>query len=205
MARISSETDCSTAMLRRLYDRVIALAAGPNAASWLAVIAFAEASVFPIPPDLILIPMVLARPDRAWRLAALCTAASVAGGALGWLIGAELLRRLALPLIHLYHYDAAFAAFEARFARYGLWVILAKGLTPIPYKIVSIAAGAAHFSLATFLAASLVTRGLRFFLVAGLLRAFGDPVRHFIERRLTLVTTLAVIAILAGFLLLKFA
>jgi membrane protein YqaA with SNARE-associated domain len=192
-------------MLRRLYDRVIALAAGPNAALWLVAIAFAEASVFPIPPDLILIPMVLARPERARRLAALCTLASVAGGALGWLIGAELLRRLALPLIHLYHYDAAFAAFEARFAQYGLWVILVKGLTPIPYKIVSIAAGSAHFSLATFLAASLVTRGVRFFLVAGLLRAYGEPVRHFIERRLTLVTTVAVISILAGFLLLKFA
>ena len=191
-------------MLHRLYDRIIALAASPRAPVWLAVIAFAEASFFPIPPDLMLIPMALARPQRAWHYAAICTLASVAGGALGWLIGAELYAHVALPLIRLYHYESAFAAFQQRFAQYGLWVILIKGLTPIPYKVISIAAGAARFDLTTFLLASLATRGLRFFLVAGLLRIFGDSLRHFIEKRLTLVTTAFAVLIVLGFLALRY-
>lgn len=191
-------------MLRRLYDRMIALAASPRAPLWLAVVAFAESSFFPVPPDLMLIPMVLARPRRGWHYATICTLASVAGGALGWLIGAELYAHVARPLIHFYHYDAAFAAFQQRFAQYGLWVILVKGLTPIPYKVISIAAGAAHFDLLTFLAASLATRGLRFFMVAGLLRVFGEPLRQFIEKRLTLVTTAFAVLIVLGFVALKY-
>jgi membrane protein YqaA with SNARE-associated domain len=191
-------------MLRRFYDRVLALSASPRAPLWLFLIAFAEASIFPIPPDLLLIPMVLARPERAWRLALICTLGSVAGGALGYLIGYALFNSLALPILELYHYDAAFRAFQARFAEYGLWVILIKGLTPIPYKIVTIAAGAAAFSLPVFMAASLLTRGARFFLVAGLLRWLGPPVQHFIERRLTLVTTVVAVALVGGFLALRY-
>lgn len=192
------------AMLRQFYDRMIALAARPRAAWWLAAVAFAESSFFPVPPDLMLIPMVLARPKRAWHYATICTLASVAGGALGWLIGAELYAYIARPLIDFYHYDTAFAAFQQRFAQYGLWVILVKGLTPIPYKVISIAAGAARFDLPTFLLASLATRGLRFFLVAGLLRIFGEPLRHFIEKRLTLVTTIFAVLIVLGFVALKY-
>ena len=191
-------------MLRRLYDRVLSLSASPRAPLWLFAIAFAEASVFPIPPDLLLVPMVLARPDRAWRFAALCTLGSVAGGALGYLIGYAVFDTLALPVLRLYHYEAAFAAFQARFAEYGLWLILIKGLTPIPYKIVTIASGAAAFGFPLFMAASLLTRGARFFLVAGLLRWLGPPVQHFIERRLTLVTTLAAIALVGGFVVLRY-
>jgi len=190
-------------MLRRLYQRVIALSASRHAPWWLAAVAFAESSFFPIPPDVLLIPMALARPARAWRLAAVCTVASVAGGALGYYIGYALFNQLAAPLLHAYGYDAAFARFQDTYAKWGLWVILVKGLTPIPYKIVTIASGAAHFDFAVFMAASAVTRGLRFFLVAGLLRAFGEPVRAFIERRLTLVTSLVVAGIIGGFLLLK--
>jgi membrane protein YqaA with SNARE-associated domain len=191
-------------MLRRFYDRILALSASPNAPWWLAAIAFAEASFFPIPPDVLLIPMVLARPRRAWFLALICTLGSVAGGALGYLIGYALFDRVAAPLLAFYHYDAAFASFQARYAEYGLWVILIKGLTPIPYKIVTIASGAAAFSFPVFMAASLATRGARFFLVAGLLRVFGEPVREFIERRLTLVTSVVVISIVGGFVALKY-
>jgi membrane protein YqaA with SNARE-associated domain len=191
-------------MLHRLYQRVLALSASPRATLWLMLVAFAEASFFPIPPDALLIPMALARPERAWRFAALCTLASVAGGALGWLIGYALFNQLAMPLIHFYHYDAAFAAFQAKFAQYGLWVILIKGLTPIPYKIVTIAAGAAAFSFPVFMAASVLTRGARFFLVAGLLHWFGAPVAAFIERRLTLVTTALALGIIGGFLVLRY-
>jgi membrane protein YqaA with SNARE-associated domain len=190
-------------MLRRLYDRVLSLSASPRAGWWLAAVAFAESSFFPIPPDLLLVPMVVARPQRAWVLAAICTAASVAGGALGYLIGYWLFNELAQPLLAFYHYDAAFARFQATFAQYGLWVILVKGLTPIPYKIVTIASGAAQFSFPLFMLASLVTRGARFFLVAGLLRRFGSPVREFVERRLTLVTTVAAVMLVAGFAILR--
>jgi len=191
-------------MLNRLYQRVLALAGSRNASWWLAAVSFAESSFFPIPPDVLLVPMALARPGMAWRLASICTAASVTGGALGYAIGYFLFVQLAQPLLHAYHYDAAFAHFQATYAQWGLWVILIKGLTPIPYKIVTIASGAAHFDFAVFMAASLVTRGARFFLVAGLLRFFGDPVRVFIERRLTLVTSAFAICLVGGFLALRF-
>lgn len=192
-------------MLRRIYDRVIALAERPSAPLWLLGIAFAEASFFPLPPDVLLIPMALAAPRRAPLFAAIATLGSVAGGALGYLIGYALFAKLAQPLIHLYHYDAAFAAFQHKFAEYGVAVILIKGLTPIPYKIVTIAAGAAAFSFPLFMGASLITRGARFFLEALLLRWFGEPARHFIEDRLGLVTATIAVLILAGFIALKFA
>jgi len=190
-------------MLRRMYDSVLALAASRRAPVWLAVISFTESSFFPIPPDALLIPMCLARPDRAWRLALICTVSSVVGGAFGYLIGYALFEVLAAPVIQFYHYEAAFERFKATYDEYGLWVILIKGATPIPYKIVTIASGAASFNFGLFMLASIATRGARFFLVAGLLRLYGEPVREFIERRLTLVTTLGVVGIVGGFLALK--
>lgn len=190
-------------MLRRLYDRVLALSASRRAPWWLAIVSFAESSFFPIPPDALLVPMIIARPERAYRLAALCTASSVAGGLLGYFIGYALYDQLAAPLIRFYHYEAAAQAFIQRFNDWGLWVILIKGLTPIPYKIVTITSGLTHFNLAVFLAASVVTRGARFFLLAWLLRRFGAPIRDWIERRLTLVTSLTAAGIVGGFLILK--
>ncbi len=191
-------------MLRRSYNRVIALAATRAAPWWLFGLAFAEASFFPIPPDAMLVPMALAQPPRAWRLALICTLGSVIGGAFGYLIGYALFDQLAQPLLHAYHYEAAFQTFKDRYAEYGLWVILIKGLTPIPYKIVTIASGAASFNFPLFMAASVVTRGARFFIVAGLLRRFGEPVRDFIERRLTLVTSLVAIGVVGGFVILRY-
>jgi membrane protein YqaA with SNARE-associated domain len=191
-------------MLRRLYARVMALAASSNAGWWLAAIAFAEASFFPIPPDALLVPMALARPRSAWRYAAVCTVASVVGGALGYLIGYAVFDQVAQPILLVYGYGAAYAAFQARFQEYGLWIILVKGLTPIPYKIVTIAAGAARFDFGLFMAASVLTRGARFFLVATLLHFFGDSVRTFIERWLTLVTSALAVGVVGGFLALKF-
>jgi len=191
-------------MLQRLYQRILALSASRHAPWWLAAISFAEASFFPIPPDVLLIPMALARPERAWRLALICTVGSVAGGALGYLIGYALFDQLAAPLLHAYHYDAAFAHFQETYAKWGLWVILVKGLTPIPYKIVTIASGAAKFDFPLFMLASLITRGARFFLVATLLYFFGDSVRVFIERRLTLVTSAVAISVVGGFLVLRY-
>ncbi len=191
-------------MLRRLYLHTLALAASPRAPWWLAAIAFVEASCFPIPPDALLIPMALARPDRAWRLALVCTLGSVAGGALGYAIGYFVFDRLMnLPLAHVLFGPDPLGSFRAWYARWGLAVILIKGLTPIPYKIVTIASGAAHFDFAVFMVASVVTRGARFFAVAALLRFFGTPVRDFIERRLTLVTSLLAAGVVGGFLILR--
>ena len=189
-------------MLKRFYDRVIALAGHRHAGWWLVAVAFAEASFFPIPPDALLVAMGIARPRRVWVYAILATIGSVAGGALGYYIGYAVFDRLAQPIIHFYHMDHAFQAFQAKFTRYGLYVILIKGLTPIPYKIVTIAAGAARFNFALFMAASLVTRGGRFFLVAAIIRLFGEAARDFIERRLMLVTSLLAIGIIGGFLIL---
>ena len=191
-------------MLRRLYDKVIALSASRHAPWWLAVISFAEASFFPIPPDVLLIPMVLALRQRAWMLALVCTIASVAGGALGYFIGYALFEVLATPLLHAYHYEAAFARFKDSYAEYGLWVILLKGVTPIPYKIVTIASGAASFNFWVFMAASVATRGARFFLVAALLYFFGPPMRAFIEKRLGLVLLGVLGGIIFGFVVLRF-
>ncbi len=190
-------------MLRNLYNRVLALAASPRAPLWLAVVAFAESSFFPIPPDALLIPMALAQPRRAWHFALICTVASIFGGMLGYLIGASLYDTVAAPILRLYHYEDAYNRFKDTFTTYGLEIILLKGLTPIPYKIVTIAAGAAKFDFTTFVFASIVTRGMRFFMVATLLHFFGDKVRHFIETRLTLVTTALAVGIIGGFLVLK--
>jgi len=191
-------------MLRRIYARVLGLAGSPHAGWWLAAISFAESSVFPIPPDALLVPMALARPERAMRLAAICTVASVAGGLLGYLIGYALFDLLARPLLAFYHYSDAFDAFRARFAANGVYLILLKGLLPIPFKIVTIASGVAEVNLAAFTAACLVTRGARFFLVAALIRRFGDPVRSFIEQRLVLVTSIAALFVVLGFVALRY-
>jgi membrane protein YqaA with SNARE-associated domain len=190
-------------MLRDVYHRTLALAASPRAGWWLAVIAFAEASFFPIPPDVLLIPMALARPRRAWTFALICTVASVCGGALGYFIGYAVFDQLARPLIELYGYGGKFAAFQAMYAQWGLWVILIKGLTPIPYKIVTIASGAARFNFWLFMLASAISRGARFFIVATLLHFWGEAVKDFIERRLTLVTTGVAVAVVGGFVALK--
>ncbi len=191
-------------MLHRLYARLIDLSATRAAPLWLFGISFAEASFFPLPPDLLLIPMILARPRRAWWLAGICTTGSVAGAALGYWIGAALLDRVALPLLHLLHAEAQYRAVLALYARYGFEAILIKGLTPIPFKLVTIAAGAAHLALGPFFLACAISRGARFFLVEAVpLRLFGDRARLFIEQRLTQVTWLLLGAMVAGVVLLR--
>lgn len=186
-------------MLRRLYDWVMRAAESPQALKWLAAVSFAESSFFPIPPDAMIVPMVLAQPRRAWVIAAVCTVASVIGGFFGYAIGYYLFEAIGRPIVEFYGYQAAFDKFRDEFQHWGLWIILIKGLTPIPYKIVTIASGVAHFDLLVFGFASLATRAARFFLVAALLRFFGPPIRTFIEKYLTWVTTGFVLLIVAGF------
>ncbi len=191
-------------MLRRLYDWTFALAGRPQAERALAAVSFAESSFFPVPPDAMLIPMVLARPDRAWRIAFVCTAASVLGGFAGYAIGHFLYEGVGRPIIEFYGLAEDAAALTTAYNEWGLWIILVKGLTPIPFKLVTIASGAARFDLLVFAAASLVTRGVHFFLLAALLRRFGPPIRAFIERYLTLVTTALVLAVAGGFVAVRY-
>jgi len=191
-------------MIRRLYDWIMRLAAGPNAERALFAVSFAEASFFPIPPDVMLIPMCLAERGRALRFAAICTVASVLGGLLGYAIGYYLVESLGRWLLTLYGQAAALEVFREKFAEIGLWFILIKGLTPIPYKVVTIAAGAAQFSLSLFIGASILTRGVRFFAVALLLWKFGEPIRTFVEKRLTLLATIAVVVIIGGFVAVRY-
>jgi membrane protein YqaA with SNARE-associated domain len=190
-------------MLRALYDKTMRLAAHPKAVWWLAFISFLESSIFPIPPDVLLIPLILADRRRAFWYAGVCTVSSVVGGWVGYAIGYELFELVGQRVIDFYHLNDSFAAFRDTFNEYGLWIILGKGATPFPYKLITITAGLTHFDFATFTIASILTRGVRFYLLAVLLWYFGEPIRHFIERYLTWVTLGALVLIVGGFLLLK--
>lgn len=169
-------------MLRHLYDRIVALAATRYAMAALVVVAFVEASVFPIPPDVVMIPMILARPRRAWRIAAVAMAASVAGGMAGYAIGWGLFESVGRPVLAFYGKEALFSDFAARYNAWGAWAVLVAGVTPFPYKVITILSGSTGLSLPVFIVASLVARGLRFFVLAALLWRFGAPIRAFVER-----------------------
>lgn len=186
-------------MLRRLYDWTLSLAATPHALWALAAVSFIESSVFPIPPDALLIPMVIAAPHRAWLIAGVCTVASVLGGGFGYLIGWGLFEEVGRPVLAFYGMEDKFAAFADNYNQYGLWWVLIAGFTPFPYKVITILSGATGLNFTLFMAASLVARGLRFFIVAGLLWKFGPAIRDFIERRLGLVFSLGMAALVGGF------
>jgi membrane protein YqaA with SNARE-associated domain len=192
-------------MLRRLYDKVIALSESRHALTTLAVASFAESSFFPIPPDVVLVPMALAQPQKARLYALVCTIASVLGGLVGYAIGALLFDTVGKWLISAYGYGEGIDAFRAAYAKWGAWIILIKGMTPIPYKIVTIASGFAGYNLLAFFVLSIITRGARFFLEAELLRYYGEPIRGFVEKRLTLVTTGFLAVLVGGFFIAKYA
>jgi membrane protein YqaA with SNARE-associated domain len=185
-------------MLRRLYDWCVAAADKPHATWLLGTVSFAESSFFPVPPDAMLIPMALARPDKAWFYATVCTLASVAGGVLGYLIGAWLYDSVGLWLIGLYGYGSKVEAFREAYAHWGSLVILIKGLTPIPYKLVTITSGFAGYNFLLFVVLSLVTRGIRFYALAFLLNRYGDRARAIIEERLTFWATSFAVVLVAG-------
>jgi membrane protein YqaA with SNARE-associated domain len=185
-------------MLRRLYDWCINAAGQPHASWILGAISFAESSFFPVPPDVMLIPMSLARPDKAWYYATLCTLTSVAGGLLGYFIGSALYDSVGHWLIQLYGYGDKVEAFREAYATYGTWIILLKGVTPIPYKIVTITSGFAGYNIYLFVLLSIVARGLRFFVEAFLLNRYGPQARAIIEERLGLWATLAAVAVVVG-------
>lgn len=186
-------------MLRRIYDWTMDLAEKPNAMRWLAALAFAESSFFPIPPDVLIIPMVLASPSRAWRIAAVATIASALGGLAGYAIGLFLFEALGQPILDFYGYFDKFERFQQWYREWGGWIVFAGGFSPIPYKVVTIASGSVNLDLATFTAASVISRGARFLLVAALLWKFGPPIRAFIERWLGPLTLAFVVLLVLGF------
>ncbi|KMK67033.1 YqaA family protein [Puniceibacterium sp. IMCC21224] len=191
-------------MLRRLYNRTLAMSDHPQALWVLAFVAFIESSVFPIPPDVLMIPMILARPSRAWLIATVAMVASVLGGLLGYAIGYFFYEQIGAPILTAMGKGDAMAEFGTRFNDLGFWAVLTAGVTPFPFKVITIMSGWTAMPLATFVATSILARGLRFFVVAALLRAFGDPVRDFIERRLGLVFTLFVLILVGGFFLVRY-
>ena len=190
--------------MRKLYDWTLRMADHHNALWALAVISFIEASVFPIPPDLLMIPMIIARPQRAWLIAMVATVSSVLGGLLGYAIGALAFETLGQPILSAMGKADAMAEFNQTFVDAGFWAVLGAGVTPFPFKVITIMSGWTGMPLLTFVVTSILARGLRFFVVAGLLWYFGAPVRTFIEKRLGLVFTVFFIVLIAGFVLIRY-
>ncbi|MEO0912110.1 MAG: YqaA family protein [Pseudomonadota bacterium] len=186
-------------MLRGLYDWTLRLAAHPQALLALAIVSFIESSVFPIPPHVMLLPMVLARPDRAWVIAGVCAAASVAGGAFGYWIGAELFESVGRPVLEFYGKMEKFDIFKEQFNAVGAWAVLFAGITPFPYKVITITSGATGLDFGVFMISSIIARGFIFFAMAALLWKFGPPIREFIEKRFGLVVTVVFGLLIAGF------
>jgi membrane protein YqaA with SNARE-associated domain len=191
-------------MFRRLYDWTLAQAARPSAPYALGTVSFAESSFFPVPPDVMLVPMALARPDRSWRYAAIATVTSVLGGVLGYAIGALLYDSVGAWLFSFYRLETGAEAFRAAYAAHGHWVILLKGLTPIPYKLVTITSGFAGYDLFWFVVLSVITRGLRFFVLAALLQRFGATIKDVLDRHLNVVAAVFLAALVLGFVAFRY-
>ena len=190
-------------MLRDLYNWTLSLARHKRATQALAAVSFTESSFFPIPPDIMLIPMIIAERTKAWFYGSVTTIASVIGGMFGYAIGFFLFEAIGKPLLDIYGYTEKFAAFAGNYNDYGAWIVFIAGVTPIPYKVVTIASGAVGLNILTFILASVVARGLRFFAISALLYFFGAPIRDFIEKHLSLVFTLFCVLLVGGFVVLK--
>jgi membrane protein YqaA with SNARE-associated domain len=191
-------------MMRRLYDLMMRMAGHAKAPQALFLVSFIESSVFPIPPDVMLIPMILANRAKAWIYATICTVGSVIGGLAGYAIGYYLLEFIGKPVINFYGLSAKFQESAEMFNAWGPWILIAKGWTPFPYKVLTIASGAFHMALVPFILASIVARAMRFYLVAALLYWFGEPIRDFIEHRMALVTTAFLVLLIGGFVAIKY-
>ena len=191
-------------MLRGLYNWTMGLAGHRHALWALAIVSFAESSIFPIPPDVLMIPMILARPNRAFLIASVCLIASVLGGIAGYAIGALFYDQIGAPILAVLGKADAMAEFNTRFNDLGFWPVLIAGLTPFPYKVITIMSGWTGLPLGTFIVTSIIARGIRFFVIAALLRQFGAPLRDFIERRLGLMFTLFIVILLGGFYAVRF-
>lgn len=190
-------------MLQRLYNWTMELALRPQALLILGLVSFAESSFFPIPPDIILIPMVLAARDQAWKIATLCTVASVLGGLAGYGIGYGLFETVGLPVLEFYHAVEKFEAVKELYNEHGVLIVFSAGFSPIPYKLFTIASGVAQMDVTSFAITSFIGRGARFFLIAALLWKYGEPIRIFIEKHLGKLSLAFVVLLLGGFALIK--
>ncbi|MFI3241669.1 MAG: YqaA family protein [Alphaproteobacteria bacterium] len=191
-------------MIKKIYDYTLDLSSKEKAMWFLFAISFVESSFFPIPPDIMIIPMVLATPQKAYRIALVATIASVLGGFLGYGIGALLYETVAKPILDFYGYLEKFDGFKEMYHQYGAWIVFGAGVTPFPYKVITIASGVVGLNLVVFGLASVVARGLRFYLVAWLLKKYGAPMKIFIEKNLNILATLFFILLVGGFYLIKF-
>lgn len=187
-----------------MYDWVLHWSETPHAAAALFILAFAESSFFPVPPDVLLIAMVLGARRRWWWLATICMVGSVLGGIVGYFIGWGLMDAVGVPIIRFYHAQEQYGDVQELYDRYGLWIVFTAAFTPIPYKVFTIASGAAHMNLIGFALVSAVGRGMRFFLVALLLYIFGPPVRNFIDRYFNLLCVVFVVLLVGGFVVIKY-
>lgn len=197
-------SDYFHALVKATYDYMLNLASRPNAMYFLFVVAFIESSFFPIPPDVMLIPMVLAAPSKAWRIATVATIASVLGGAFGYAIGVFFFDLIARPILTFYGYMHQFDVFKDYYHEWGAWIVFGAGITPFPYKVVTIASGVVHLDFVVFMLASVVARGMRFYLVAWLLKKFGEPMKEYIEKNLGMLSILFLLLLLGGFACIKF-
>ena len=189
--------------VRKIYDSVFHLSKENGAIYWLFAIAFIESSFFPIPPDVMLIPMILAAPKKAWSIAGVATVGSVIGAYLGYAIGFYFFQLIAEPLLNFYGYLEKFNSFKDLYNQYGAWIVFGAGVTPFPYKIITIASGVVHMNLIVFTIASIIARGMRFFLVAWLLKKYGETMREFIEKNLGWLSILFLLLLIGGFAVIK--
>ena len=190
--------------IRKLYDWTMRISGHRHATWGLAGVSFVESSVFPIPPDVVLLPMCLAERKKAFRFAAICTLASVLGGALGYAIGFFLYDTVGAKIVEFYGYTAQFASFQSRYNEYGVWIVLMAGFTPFPYKVITIASGVTGLNFVVFMLASVAARAARFYLVAALLWKFGEPMKAFIEKYLGWLTIIFFLLLIGGFAAIKF-
>lgn len=190
--------------VRKIYDAVFHLSKDNGAMYWLFAVAFIESSFFPIPPDVMLIPMILAAPDKAWKIAGVATAGSVIGAYFGYAIGFYFFQLIAEPLLGFYGYLDKFNSFKNLYNQYGAWIVFGAGITPFPYKIITIASGVVHTNLLVFTVASIIARGMRFFLVAWLLKKYGEAMREFIEKNLGWLSIVFLLLLIGGFAAVKF-
>ena len=191
-------------MLRPLYNRILQLSARKDAVWWMSAVSFAESSFFPLPPDIMLVPMCLAEPKKLWRYTNICALASLIGGLFGYAVGFYLFESVGRLIIDLYNAQESFQRFQDMFAEFGPWFLILKGVTPIPYKLLTITAGFAHLDLTVFILCSIVARFSRFYMIAILLHFYGPQVRDIIEKRLMLVTTVLLVIVIGGLLSFKF-
>lgn len=204
MTLLKSFFGCFHKIIHTTYNGMLALSSSPRAMLFLFIVAFAESSFFPIPPDIMIIPMVLATPNKAWRIAGLATIASVVGGYFGYGIGVFLFDQIAKPLLSFYGYLHQFDVFKDYYHQWGAWIVFGAGITPFPYKVITIASGVVGLNLVTFTIASIIARGMRFYLIAWLLKKYGAPMKIFIEKNLGILSVLFLVLLIGGFMLIKY-